>query len=35
MSSAEGFCQEGLEYQPDEKIRHQFPKEAWTASPNA
>ena len=34
-SSAEGFRKEGLEYRPDEGIRHQFPKEAWPASPNA
>ena len=29
------FAKRGSEYQPDERIRHQFPKEAWTASPNA
>ena len=34
-SSAEGLCKEGLEYRPDERIRHQFPKETWTASSNA
>ena len=34
-SSAEGFRKEGLEYRPDEGIRHQFPKEAWPAGPNA
>ena len=35
VGSAEGFRKEGLKYRPDEGIRHQFPKEAWTASPNA
>ena len=34
-ASAESFCKERLEYRPNERIRHQLPEEAWTASPNA
>ena len=29
------FAKRGLEYQPDERIRHQLPEEARTAGPNA